>query len=64
MYDYQMKSPKTFHVFYAWAEGPWHGRDFKESMQRAGFSETPIDRATVLIAHSVGSYLVRPTENN
>jgi hypothetical protein len=55
---------KTFHIFYAWAEGPWHGMQLVEAMKRAGFTEAPIDEATVLIAHSAGSYLVRPLENN
>ena len=59
-----MKSPKTFYIFYAWAEGPWFGRKLSEELKKSGFTEAPINEATVLIAHSIGTYLVRPIRNN
>jgi len=58
------RAPETFHIFYAWAEGPWHGRLLSESLKRAGFDEAPSAEATVLIAHSIGSYLIQPTDKN
>lgn len=56
--------PKTFHIFYAWAEGPWHGQALAAALIEAGFIEAPLAQATVLIAHSVGSYLVPISETN
>ncbi|MEI9914462.1 MAG: hypothetical protein WDN66_05885 [Candidatus Saccharibacteria bacterium] len=58
------KPPKTFHIFYAWAEGPWFGKKTSAELKKAGFLEAPINEATVLIAHSVGTYLVRPRKSN
>jgi hypothetical protein len=55
---------KTFYIFYAWAEGPWHGKNLYNALKVAGFTEAPSADATILIAHSVGSYLVKPSNNN
>ena len=57
-------SPKTFHIFYAWAEGPWHGRALAAALEQAGFAEAPLQEATIVIAHSVGCYLLSPADVN
>ena len=56
--------PKTFHIFYAWAEGPWHGKALVSVMRKAGFIESSDSEATILIAHSVGSFLIKANKNN
>lgn len=56
--------PKTYHVFYAWAEGKWQGKAMEAALKKAGFVEAPCSDATVLIAHSVGCYLITPSEKN
>lgn len=50
--------PKTFHIIYGWAEGRWHARQLVKALCDAGFTESSKQEASVILAHSAGSFFV------
>jgi hypothetical protein len=55
---------KTFHIIPGWAEGPWHSKRLVTTLKTAGFTETTANRATLVIAHSGGCYLLPKDQSN
>ena len=53
--------PRCF-IVYGWSEGPWQSRKMRHLLEERGFevTEQAVD-ADVIIAHSLGCYLVPPS---
>ena len=47
------------YVAFGWPEGEWHGKQFKEKLEKAGYqiTNTP-NQADIIVAHSAGCYML------
>lgn len=53
----------SFYIVYGWSEGPWQGKKMQQIMLANGFTAAKqASEADIIIAHSLGCYLV-PKEN-
>lgn len=64
MTDNTALKPKTFHIIYGWAEGPWHGRKLKKALYGCGYRLAAVEEADVIVTHSAGAYLVPNGSDN
>lgn len=54
-----MSQNQTVAIIYGFAEGSYHGRALRKTLQQAGFTPTKdLRQADIIIAHSAGCYLV------
>lgn len=51
---------KTVALIHGWSEGPWQSRKFRYELQKCGYKMSKPEEAEVIIAHSLGCYLVPP----
>lgn len=53
------KTTPLYFIAYGWSEGPWHSRKIRKSLEEKGFghASTAVD-ADIIIAHSLGCYLI------
>ena len=49
--------PISFGISYGFLGGPLNARQLKKSLRKAGYVETSLDEADIVIAHSGGTYL-------
>lgn len=53
-----MSSPRSVAIIAGWAEGSWQTRKFSAALEHAGYTFRDSKSADVIIAHSLGCYLV------
>ncbi len=47
---------KTVAILEGWAGGPWHTRQFRQLLKKAGFVVAKVEDAEIIIAHSAGIF--------
>lgn len=53
------KTSPLYFIAYGWSEGPWHGRKIREALEEKGYRRaSTAEDADIIIAHSLGCYLI------
>jgi hypothetical protein len=58
-----MSKPTVF-ILYGLAEGPWHGKRFRQALDACGFESTnQAETADIIVAHSGGCFYLPPAKS-